>query len=706
MAQKKRSTYIRSIEKIEKQHESLAAQSQDFPKDKPGVIYVRQSTIFQVQQRLHSFEMQTSEFEKYFREVLGVTGHIEVIADDEGKSGTLDIHNRKGLSRVMRLIEGKELLGGEQIGWVGAVYVNRLTRDQWLIVPGVLMKECYEHDVWIATLNKNFNFKDDYCRRVFMMEAEEGARTLKWMKDIMGGARTLASQRGVYDGRQMLPGYLIDYREYLAPNVKNPAYKKHIVYEPHAIVIRWLFQRFLELDGNFTALADEVRAMPYLFPALPHNLDQKCYNKFSLKRSIIKGGPYTGFYAISKSGLKSILTNPVYRGWWVPMGGGLIEDHHDAIVSEELFFYAFKRLSTYDLQGQPRNPIRMTRNGAADALLKKVACGTEENQCVYAVIERQDGSNIGQYTCKVYDGFQSKAAFAIRSHLIDEPFVEKFKERLVEWQQNGDLDEWREKQEAEQKAKGEQWAHIDKAIREAKARMQRINELITDTENPVDKEQEADLKQMYRDLSKKVADLQKEKHGSIEKGESEEVTLYQIQELIPRILDSWEKLPFSERLSIVGAFTRKAIFSVPTAGWIKLEIEWKIGSQDILHLQKSSNAGHWTDQEDQVLRDSYITASAEELLQRLPNRTWKAIIKRSSVLRIPGRRPYREGEVGTTQTHKNVSLNDKAYAEANGLDTNDKNAQWCIKQRDRTGSLAVQQGPECCRRCRCVPGAA
>ena len=146
---------VRSIRKRETSNSHWSASMFDFPKDKDGVIYVRQSSVAQVLKNIHSFEMQTDKFLEHFRN-MGCTGHIEVIADDEAMSGTLDIHELAGLTRVMKMIEE------EKIGWVGAVAVNRLTRDPWLVKPGTIMKECYKHNVWIVTLRMQFNFKDDY----------------------------------------------------------------------------------------------------------------------------------------------------------------------------------------------------------------------------------------------------------------------------------------------------------------------------------------------------------------------------------------------------------------------------------------------------------------------------------------------------------------------------------------------------------------
>ena len=166
----------------------------DFPKDEDGLIYVRQSSEAQVLKNIHSFEMQTDKFVEHFRN-MGCTGKITIIADDEAMSGTLDIHKLPGMTKVVKMIEE------EKVRWIGAVHVNRLTRDPWLIKPSILMRKCYEHHVWIATLRMNFNFEDEYCQRVFMLEAEESARHLKWMKLVLGGGKQTASDNGYYDGR-------------------------------------------------------------------------------------------------------------------------------------------------------------------------------------------------------------------------------------------------------------------------------------------------------------------------------------------------------------------------------------------------------------------------------------------------------------------------------------------------------------------------
>ena len=52
------------------------------------------------EKNVHGYEMQTGKFEQHFRD-LGFTGTIEIVEDDEGTGGTLDIHNRPGMLRLL-----------------------------------------------------------------------------------------------------------------------------------------------------------------------------------------------------------------------------------------------------------------------------------------------------------------------------------------------------------------------------------------------------------------------------------------------------------------------------------------------------------------------------------------------------------------------------------------------------------------------------
>ncbi len=662
LTDKGRSSAIRSVIKKQETYDTR----RDFPKDKPGVIYVRQSTVVQIQRNLHSFEMQTNEFLEHFRN-RGVTGKIEIITDDEGKSGTLDIHKRSGLSRTVRLIEGEELLEGERIGWVAAVNVSRLTRDEWLIVPGELMRACYGHDVWISTLRMDFNFKDEYCRRIFMMEAEEAARHLKWMKEVLGGGLQAASNKGVYDGREMSPGYIIDYREYLDGYAINPNYKKFRIYEPHAEKTEWLFQRYLELDGNFPALCREVEAMHPLYPPFDRaQVHSKNISAFTGRKTMTEQG-----YTPTVHGILGILTNPVYIGWWLPRNGGLVEHHHDAIVSEELFTFAHKRLSSHDLNGNRVKPAGKARNGKAQALLKKI-------------IETPDGSSFYPfmasrgylvYRARIYRKLTREEYLSVEVSYLDCLFLDKFFERLQEWSRRGELAAWRERKKQAQDSHEEHNKGIRRSIKQAEARRQEMMDILSDPDVPKTKQMRIDYATQIAGLEGKIAELERELKVIPE--EEENATLYRIWDLIPALQQHWGKLPFEDRMMVVGAFTRRVITSTPSLGWLKMEVEWKIGEKDSMHQRRITNGKTWTDDEDAIIRELWPTGDGGEILNRLPSRSYGAIKKRARDLEV--RREKKGGSVRLDE-YFNISVQDMQYAQERGLDTVSKKPQWLARQ--------------------------
>src|SRR6266487_5047669 len=459
----------------------------EFPKEKDGVIYVRQSSLTQQQTNVHSFEMQTDKFVEHFRK-MGCTGQIEIVPDDEAMSGTLDIHKMPGLSRIVRLIEEE---GGERLGWIGAVHVNRLTRDPWLIKPGILMQKCHDHNVWISTLRMHFNFKDEYCQRVFMLEAEEAARHLKWMKIVLGGGKSTASDHGYYDGRYITPGYIVDRTD--------PQRKKYIIYRPHAEIVFWLFKRFFELDGDFPQLCREVEQMPYVFPKFEDWVDPKTISRFSLHRTKRGNRTEEGDYKLYRHGLESILTNPVYIGWWIPQDGGVIEKNHEPIVDEGLFLYAHKRVSTFDFEGNRQKPARVIRNGHVEALLKKVL-REPDGTPIYS-----SRANGGLYMATKHQGLLFiDHKFVIYVKTIDRVFVEKFFERLEHWQGCEESeDKIVQKQEERQRREN----LIKKQIKDAEAKMAAILDTLNTPGCP--KSMKTDLFKKYEGLEKKKAELER-----------------------------------------------------------------------------------------------------------------------------------------------------------------------------------------------------
>jgi DNA invertase Pin-like site-specific DNA recombinase len=622
----------------------------EFPKERDGLIYVRQSSLTQVQNNIHSFEMQTEKFLEHFRN-LGCTGHIDIIADDEAMSGTLDIHQRPGMTKMVKLIEQGA------VGWIGAVHVNRFTRDKWLITPGVLMKLCYDHDVWIATLRMYFNFKDPYCQRVFMIEAEEAARHLEWMKLVLGGGKHAASDHGYYDGRFLSPGYIVDRTD--------PKRKKYIMYWPHAERVIWLFRCFLELDGNLPELTREVERMPYLFPKFEHWVDKRDVRRLIMKKT------EDGNYKPTKDGIISILTNPVYLGWWLPLGGGVIEDNHEPLIEEALFTFAHKRLSVYNLYGERQKPERVIRNGKVQALLKKVIRSTD-GTFIYPSSERG-----GLYRSASENGYRTTYNFCVSAALIDLAFLEKFFEHARTLPQI--CADWEDKSEDTRLAKAEREKLIRKQIKQAAEQLQEIKDTCNTPGCP--RSMKELLFKEYEGLERKKAQLEQD---VLNNSPDDEEIIFEIATLVPQILVAWDSLPFDTRMRFVGALTQSVILDHVAPGWIKIEITWKLEAwgRDIGHIRRIANRGSWTDEEDETLAGMYATEDQAAIIHALPHRSWRAMKARAFDLGLHRPKGMQiRNSIDANKQFLDVSLKDIEYAQEHQLDTSDKNVQWSSQKR-------------------------
>jgi DNA invertase Pin-like site-specific DNA recombinase len=589
-----------------------------FPRERDGIIYVRQSSLAQMRNNIHSYELQTDQFVEHLRKTMGCTGHIEIITDDEALSGTLEIQARPGMVRLMKLVET------EMVGWIATVAVNRLTRDKWLVTPSLLMKTCYEHHVWITTLSMHFNFQDPYCQRVFMLEAEEAARHLEWMRLMLGGALRAASSKGYYDGRWVVPGYIVDRTD--------PLRKKYVVYPPHAEKVRWLFLRFLQLDGDFPALCREVQQMPYLFPKFESWVDTRKM-KFSLHRPKKGARPSRtgeGHYKPTKKGLLSILTNPVYIGWWLPIDGGVIEGNHEAIVEEVLFLYAHQRLSTYTLDGERQKPVRVIRHGKVEALLKKVI-KAESGQSIYPSPDKG-----GQYRCCRSDGYISSYCFTLPLSLVDTIFLETFFDHLLQGTWHPDYEDWRQALQRQKASKHQQKQSVVRYINEAQRQRQETMDILDDPDIPKTKQMKIEYGRKIVALEAQIAQWKMSVEASEGKGGEEQERFRSIEEIISEIITSWDQLPFEKRMRFVNALVQHVQICRLSPGWFQMEIQWKRPDWENTNclFHRTANREAWTPEEDALLTARYANETAETLMKALPDKTWSAIEHRASLLHV------------------------------------------------------------------------
>jgi DNA invertase Pin-like site-specific DNA recombinase len=667
-----RQDYLRMQKRPEKERE-MDSWNTALPLMVQWGIYARQSTMAQLKKHANSTEMQTEDLQAWLESEGVNADRIALYDADLGLSGQLRIDQRPDLSRLMNDIER---------GFIKAVLVyqvSRLFRDLTAIQYDTFADVCAKAGCILATANGMiFNFKNRFHVKMFRYLSEMAAEYIPQQIGLLHEARERKARKGVYVGLgPVATGYIVDYDKY------SETYLKYVPYEAWSSVVFRLFKRFYELDGNITLLCRELDTILVLFPDVPEEL-QREFDERNFPRKNRKRVP--GGYHISHPGLVSILTNPVYIGWWIVMGDVVSRDNHTPIIPPEyqyLFWFAFDRLSPLTIEGEvntkrahaPRRFYQRHTNVTSGILKLRI---TSEHGNVFANTSARTGTRYIIYP----DIPQVKRTplCEIDAECIDSPFTQVFLAHLLE---THDLDHYRQwidsviqrrvEEENGYKRQLQTIAnHQESILNDIEGIRVKINEQATSPEHK--KVLEAEYAPLIDKWHKRYLSneaLKRELQGKLLKPEvSEEfenIRRYaDFQTEVRRLIPVWDNKPFGVRLEFVNLFVKEARLTIVATHWVQLDILWTHpswqGDRIFIYRWRGSNDA-WTDEEEAVIATYYQTAAKEELLQRLQHKSWGSIAMHASQymglrhrMQTPGILP------------KNVTWSDYQFLQAQGID--------------------------------------
>ncbi len=624
-------------------------------------IYARQSTTKQTVENKESSEAQTKDQLDKVRAIGWSDDYITLFIEGDGKrgvSGKLRIDKRAGLNALM------EGIYAGRFKYVFVTNEGRLFRDETMIGPDTFIDACKTHDVIVVTDMYRYDFRNNpFAADQFRMQCQIAARFITDHVGMMNRMRDRVAKRGQYFGGGIGIGYILD---------KN---NRPIPYEPHAKIIKWIFKRYRQLNGNVTQLARELNADGPAFPAYEAGVK----------------GPYThltvtkGGYAITRAGVISILTNVQYIGYWSfkkqimrdEKGQPII--NHPPIVDQEDFWYAFNRLSPTtidgDLNEERVNITRYEQEGTVPsrALLKFVI--TSPHGEVYASKERRKNGKIKeQYSIKNnapdYSANHHAARFDIE--LLDAAFVSKMFEHLMAWKAQEEashigamIEEELEKESAEEESVSPTQV-IDNQLAKLQPKIAHYKRLI---DNGYGLEEE-DLKEYAAQLAK-LRRSERELLAAKESIEKEEKDKQESQELVDNALERWNKYRLDQKRNVIKTVVTQVLVMRISPSWLKVEITWKgiggmLPTTDFGYLWLCGSANKdWTPEELTILETMYPSEPADAILEKLPNRAWfaiKAHAYRKKIQRHVFKSP-------TDKAANYLSLEDRKFMEQMGIDT-------------------------------------
>ncbi|MDP9351730.1 MAG: recombinase family protein, partial [Chloroflexota bacterium] len=347
-----------------------------------------------------------------------VNGQIHVEERDIGLSGTKNHRFRPGLAALI------EAVSAGRVEAVYVVHISRLYRDQTLIDAMTFADLCKRHNVVIVTPQLTFDLNQDLYFDIYKMEVENAVRELKVMKLRLTGNKILKARHGYYDGRGIEWGYILDLEK------ASPTYQKLVPYEPHVTMVREMFRLAL-FYRNARRVRQHMLEHSIFFPAFPQEILETLGGRHCIKTCRLRSD---GSWLPGKQAVRSILTNPVYLGWWLVQGEVVSKNNHQPLIDEETFWAVQEIWNPIDYRSGKPNPayaFNAGRDMVRRALLTgKLYCGqhSEDGEwsrhylCANFGQINKDGQQQNWYICALdyEDDSRGASCFHSRQDVIDE----------------------------------------------------------------------------------------------------------------------------------------------------------------------------------------------------------------------------------------------------------------------------------------------
>jgi DNA invertase Pin-like site-specific DNA recombinase len=614
---------MRNIQPDKKLVQDYVYVQEKLPIDRPVVQYIRQSTDGQVKKNKQSAALQDEQM--YRRLVAMGFTDIRKIVKDQGKSGqvmkrTIDddgqvVHKfftREGLDELKKLVKTGE------VGAIAAFSPSRLYRDLTRKFYTDFVDMLVEYNVPLITYQYIYWPTRRQDMDLLIDKFAEAARFLEEELDgkLLPAKMVAIEEKHSYGGHSLPMGYILEEAE---------DRKYYVIYEPHAKLIRWLFKRYRELCGNMGKLGRELNAMKFAFPPF-EGVDKVPH--VGLRRN------QQGCYPIvSRAGLVSILTNPAYIGWYVFNEVIISKEAHKAIVDLDDFMYAYERLSSVTLDGQPNeNKPKVERRTASKValldglLVSKVG---ENILPVYVIDNTYMSRQYGETDWETSDFVLSvkRVDRAVTGAILT--LIVSLEQRHKEGLQD-DLNQIITTLQEEKAAEGidlqKTLANIRKGIQEAEL------------------EKKVALEELYEPGVRAATKQLKLLHAAeeaielkIAHADKEQAELAKTKDLLQEAVELWEKWDFETRQRFIRLVVEGATMTEVTTHIIRFDIDLRepLGCTLVGYIYKHRGGKEtWTDEESATIIQMYPQADRIDILKALPRRTWDCCARQAQLLGV------------------------------------------------------------------------
>lgn len=603
-----------------------------------SAVYVRQSDKDAATDHVESREMQIAlvEWVKSFR------GDDKVILYDEGAgiSGQKALHQRKELLRLYDDVKR---------GMIGSIFVtraDRVARDKHQETVNALIKTFEQHRVILYVYDGEdagyYDFAEWEDQKAFREAMERAYDYIVYQIEYMNKASANKARKGLYDGRGLPPGLVVD--KEISVKLRKP-----VVFEKWAERTRWLLKRLRELSYNFPALLREVEAMPYVYP-VPSEEDHRRYVIKTNLQPVHRDGRLIGYRFGTRQALLATILNPIFIGYWrvledtgeknddgKPIKEAFyIPDNHPPLLERQEYEQALIYLTGYNLAGElvrkdiPRR--RQNRRGEDEilSLLRYIlespdglvnpapdrhdlycyrACTSWKNLVAEGKITRD---MIWSVRCRDLDPIVVNRLIALTER--DMNIANRVREALIEvhGSQQGQSDALRN------------------MISNVEIERKHLMSTLKNVGSVLDAESQREIAAEIAKKAQRIQQLQQELGTLPQPANLGEIE--QLYDTLAGLPGKWEGRTLRQKQRILQLLISKAELAYVSSHWFKLTVHWHTAiapRPDVALVWRlvGKKVGDWVEWEEDILRDVYpYINKRSDILPLLPRRSYKTIV--------------------------------------------------------------------------------
>jgi len=639
--------------------------AQPLPLDRLIAVYYRQSSEGQIGNV--STTLQTVDMVVHLKQLGWLEELIKMIDMDAGVSGTKKIHERKGMSELWRLIENA------LVGAVAAQDVDRFFRDMTQIEPNLFIDACKRNNILVLTPTMVYDFghptQGRYHMQQFRDEAQRAADYLEYqIKGRLVRARHYRSEHGLWAGRKIAPGFMVDTRLKLPDGEVNPNWRKYVPFEPWAAVVVKYFELFRANNGN---LGKTWRQIEQEGPSFPTITEDMVPEGFKWHSHLDHYSPITEQLVPGASGLEYLLTNVAYIGHWIHKRVIVRWDNHAPIVPHELFMYAFNRVSQTDFYGEPNTAYVRYRPWTRHDKAERQEPPPPYESLVFTddlpdhphrrllVIWNTDGKC---YQYQLSDMPYKSNVWNMRARILDKVIDGLLLERLAATT----IDETAWKQAATSIDHHEQSdvRRIEQGIKAARQVKDNLIASLGTLSNP-DMVKRAEAR--YEAANAEIESLQAELARATA-SRKQSVSITQARPALEKIIQQWDDIPRQERRALFEGFGQHITLAKLSQATKRVTIYWRDGTTSTQTIGRESRGYFWEKDELEKLRQLIENnADQVDILRTFPDYTWRALQERYAY--NFGKRHWQQSYRGKRTYTKNTQWSDTAEYQAEQAQT-------------------------------------